>query len=356
MCRASIQCIIPPYMVDKLVESGSKTVSARGIENKFRSYRFRSDRIFFSAVGDSVRASLGFRRRARSAKPVLEVYTATNKTSLPGRLLKRGKSGYSDKDAERVYQGGLHTWNLYYEMFGRNSIDANGMAIVQSVHYGVKYQNAFWNGRQMVYGDGDGTIFGSFTSDVDIIGHELTHGVMQYASNLDYQNQSGALNESFSDVFGIMVKQRVLNHDVKASDWLIGANVLIGDEYAIRSMKEPGSAYRNHPVLGSDPQPATMADYRNLPNTPEGDWGGVHINSGIPNFAFYVAALNRGGYAWNSIGRIWYTAMTDIARMPRNATFATAREATLYHARQLFGEGSLELNAVTQGWKEAGVD
>src|SRR5690606_11929479 len=224
MCHASIHCIIPPYMVDKLVESGSKTVSTRGIENKFRSYRFRSDRIFFSAVGDSVRASLGFRRRARTAKPVLEVYTAGNNTSLPGRLLKRGKSGYSDKDAERVYQGGMHTWNLYYEMFGRNSIDGNGMAIIQSIHYGVKYQNAFWNGRQMVYGDGDGTIFGSFTSDVDIIGHELTHGVMQYSTNLDYQNQSGALNKSFSDVFGIMVKQRVLNHDVKASDWLIGAN------------------------------------------------------------------------------------------------------------------------------------
>jgi Zn-dependent metalloprotease len=153
-----------------------------------------------------------------------------------------------------------------------------------------------------------------------------------------------------------MVKQRVHNQDVKMSDWLIGANALIGDKYAIRSMKEPGSAYRNHPALGSDPQPATMTDYKDLPNSPEGDWGGVHINSGIPNFAFYVAAFNRGGYAWNTIGRVWYAAMTDTGRMPHDATFATAKEATLYHARQLFGEGSLELSAVAQGWNEAGVE
>lgn len=343
-------------MIDKLIENGTRTVASRGIENKFRSYRFRSDRIFFSAVDDSVRASLGFRKKARTVRPVLEVYTAGNRTSLPGRLLKRGKTSYSDKDAERVYQGGLETWNLYYDLFGRNSIDNKGMAIIQSVHYGEKYQNAFWNGRQMIYGDGDGTIFGSFTTDVDIIGHELTHGVTQYACNLNYQNQSGALNESFSDVFGMLVKQRIMKHDASQSDWLIGENVLIGGDYAIRSMKEPGSAYRDHPVLGSDPQPATMADYRDLPDTAEGDWGGVHINSGIPNFAFYVAAYNRGGFAWDTIGKIWYATLTDTSLMPPDATFLNAKEATLFHARHLFGAGSLELKAVEEGWKEAQVE
>src|SRR5690606_10720265 len=102
------------------------------IENKFRSYRFRSDRIFFSSVDDTVRAQLVFRKKARTVKPVLEVYSAGNKTALPGRLLKRGKTGYSDKDAERVYQGGLETWSLYYDLFRRNSIDNRGMAILQS--------------------------------------------------------------------------------------------------------------------------------------------------------------------------------------------------------------------------------
>lgn len=357
MCRPSpIQCIVPPYMIDKLIEKGTKTVAGRGVENKFRSYRFRSDRMFFSAASNFVRASLVFGKKARAVKPVLDVYTAGNKTSLPGRLLKRGKKGYSDKDAERVYQGGLQTWNLYHDLFGRNSIDNAGMAILQSIHYGSKYQNAFWNGRQMIYGDGDGTIFGSFTTDVDIIGHELTHGVTQYACNLDYENQSGALNESFSDVFGIMVKQRTMNQDVKESDWLIGENVLIGKEYAIRSMKEPGTAYRGHPVLGDDPQPATMADYQELPNSPEGDWGGVHINSGIPNFAFYVAAYNRGGYAWDTIGRIWYAVLTDTGRIPPDATFLNVREASLYHAQNIFGAGSLEVKAVEEGWKAAQVE
>lgn len=355
-CPSPIDCFIPPYMIDKLIENGTRTVAGRGIENKFRSYRFRSDRIFFSVVDDTVRASLVFRKKARTARPVLEVYTASNGTSLPGRLLNRGKTGYSDKDAERVYQGGMETWRLYYELFERNSIDDKGMAIIQSVHYGTKYQNAFWNGRQMIYGDGDGKIFGSFTTDVDIIGHELTHGVIQYACNLHYENQSGALNESFSDVFGILVKQRIRNEDAKQSDWLMGANVLLGDEYAIRSMKAPGSAYRNHPVLGSDPQPATMAGFENLPNTPEGDWGGVHINSGIPNFAFYVAAYNRGGFAWDTIGRVWYAALTDSERVPPNATFLSVKNATLHHAREIFGVGSLELKAVEDGWKEAQVE
>lgn len=356
MCRPSpIHCFIPPYMIDKLIDKGTRTVASRGIENKFRSYRFRSDRIFFSVVDDAVRASLIFRKKARTVKPVLEVYSAVNGTSLPGRLLKRGKAGYSDKDAERVYQGGIETWRMYYDLFGRNSVDNKGMAIIQSIHYGTKYQNAFWNGRQMIYGDGDGAIFGSFTTDLDIIGHELTHGVTQYACNLRYENQSGALNESFSDVFGMLVKQRVRNEGARQSDWLIGANVLLGDEYAIRSMKAPGSAYRNHPVLGSDPQPATMAGYENLPNTPEGDWGGVHINSGIPNFAFYVAAYNRGGFAWDTIGKIWYAALTDHGRVPQDATFLRVKDATLHHAREIFGAGSLEVKAVANGWKEAGV-
>lgn len=355
-CPSPIQCVIPPYMIEKLIESGSRTVATRGIENKFRSYRFRSDRMFFSGASDRVRASLVFKKKARAVKPVLEVYSAGNKTSLPGRLLKRARTGYTDKDAERVYQGGIQTWQLYYDLFGRNSIDNAGMAIIQSIHYGTKYQNAFWNGRQMIYGDGDGTIFGSFTTDVDIIGHELTHGVTQYACNLNYENQSGAMNESFSDVFGILVKQRAMNQDARQSDWLIGENVVIGDEYAIRSMKEPGSAYRDHPVLGSDPQPATMAEYQDLPNTPEGDWGGVHVNSGIPNFAFYVAAYNRGGYAWDTIGRIWYAVLTDTVRIPPDATFLNVKEATLYHARNMFGDGSLELKAVEDGWKAARVE
>src|SRR5450756_2049482 len=107
-----------------------------------------------------------------------------------------------------------------------------------------------------------------------------------------------------------MIKQRFNNQDVKKSNWLIGERVMIGPKYALRSMKAPGTAYLNHPELGNDPQPATMDKYQNLPNTSAGDWGGVHINSGITNFAFYVAAYNMGGYAWDKTGRIWYAVLT----------------------------------------------
>jgi len=214
--------------------------------------------------------------------------------------------------------------------------------------------NAYWDGRRMVYGDGDGIVFTSFTSDIDVIGHELTHGVTEHEANLDYENQAGALNESFSDIFGIMIKQRFNNNDVKKSNWLIGEKVLIGLKYALRSMKAPGTAYIDHPELGSDPQPATMDKYQNLPNTSPGDWGGVHINSGIPNFAFYVAAFNIGGYAWEKAGRIWYAVLTDKS-LPQDAKFEDVKNLTITHAEKMFGINSPESKAVRQGWLEAKV-
>jgi Zn-dependent metalloprotease len=225
---------------------------------------------------------------------------------------------------------------------------------MQYVHYDKGLDNAFWDGRRMVYGDGDGIVFSSFTNDIDIIGHELTHGVMENEANLDYENQAGALNESFSDVFGILIKQRSKKQDVKKANWLIGENVMIGINYALRSMKAPGSGYRNHPELGDDPQPATMDNYQNLPNSPSGDWGGVHINSGIPNFAFYVAAYNMGGYAWEKAGRIWYASLTDPALL-HDASFADVKNLTISHSEKLFGIDSRETKAVKQGWLEAKV-
>jgi len=228
------------------------------------------------------------------------------------------------------------------------------LLIKQYVHYDKGMDNAYWDGRRMVYGDGDGVVFTSFTSDIDVIGHELTHGVTENEANLDYENQAGALNESFSDIFGIMIKQRYDNQDVKKSNWLIGEKVLIGINYALRSLKAPGMGYRNHPELGDDPQPATMDNYQDMQNTESGDWGGVHINSGIPNFAFYVSAFNIGGYAWEKAGRIWYAVLTD-SNLAHNAKFADIKNLTIQYAEKLFGINSLEVKAVTQGWLEAKV-
>lgn len=197
------------------------------------------------------------------------------------------------------------------------------------MHYGQDYDNAFWNGHQMVFGDGDGEIFGDFTACVDVIGHELTHGVTQFTAGLQYQDQPGALNESVSDVFGSLVKQHSLGQDAAHADWLIGAGLLAPgiQGVALRSMKAPGTAY-DDPRLGKDPQPAHMRDYVDTTD----DNGGVHINSGIPNHAFYLLATALGGQAWDRAGRIWYDALTG-GRLAADADFTAFARATVAAAK-----------------------
>ena len=356
MCHHNpLHCAIPPYMLEKLAAKG-KTAAAREaalaalkISRHFR-VRRREAQATFQSMGFGA-VHLG--ALAAPTKLVRKVYDAENSESLPGKLVRsEGDPKSKDKTVNEVYDGAGETDMLFREEYGRNSIDDRGMEIIQTVHFGKKYQNAFWNGDQMVYGDGDGQVFGSFSSDLDIIGHELTHGVTQYEAGLAYQFQSGALNEHFSDVFGTLVKQRANGKQtVTQADWLIGENVLIGKKYALRSMKAPGTAYVNHPVLGTDPQPATMDDYQDLPIWE--DNGGVHINSGIPNQAFYLAAMTIGGYAWAKTGLIWYRALCDL--LSSNATFVRAAQATIQTARSEFGVGSLEEQAVTKAWKDVKV-
>lgn len=355
MCHSHpMQCILPPYITDKLVDTNNKQLQQEGLENKLINHRMRSDRRFIASLPEAHQEMLAVtKKKAKTPKPVIEVHSCEHLRNLPGTLLKKSGKKYTDADAQNAYYAGLQTWKFYYDIFKRNSIDDKGMAMVHSVHYGKRYDNAMWNGRQMLYGDGDGKVFDSFTKDIDIIGHELTHGVTQFTANLNYEGQPGALNESVSDVFGIMIKQRALNQDVQTSDWLIGENVLIGEQYALRSMKAPGTAYKNHPVLGDDPQPATMDHYVDLPNTDQGDYGGVHYNSGIPNYAFYVTAFNIGGYAWEKAGVIWYAALTKVLK--EDADFAAAKAATIKQAGIIFGKGSLEEKAVKSGWKAAKV-
>jgi len=363
MCRNNfhnpIQCIIPPYISDKLLDAAGSAKLLIALNNELRSSRFRNDRAFFGNLTEKQRTVLAKPARAPK-KPVMkmQVYDMEHDTVLSnGKLVwNNGKVIKTmDTDTKNVVAAGTATWDLYYQIFGRNSIDNLGLVLKHYIHYDNKYDNAFWDGRRMVYGDGDGKIFGSFTADPDIIGHELTHGVTQYESNLTYHNQSGALNESLSDVFGIMIKQRLLNQDVKKSKWLIGENVLKGAKYSLRSMKAPGTAYVAHPDLGTDPQPATFDQYMALPDTERGDWGGVHINSGITNFAFYVTALKIGGFSWEKAGRIWYAAMTDKEQFQSASSFEDFKNLTIRKSETLYGAGSLETKAVKDGWAEAKV-
>ena len=208
----------------------------------------------------------------------------------------------------------------------------------------------------MVFGDGDNYFFNRFTVALDIIGHELTHGVTEYEAGLDYIGQSGALNESISDVFGSLIKQYSLRQTAEQADWLIGQSLFTanvqgcqGQAPALRSMKAPGTAFCD-PILGQDPQPTHMRDFV---YTAE-DNGGAHINSGIPNFAFYKVATKIGGFAWERAGRIWYETLRD-SRLSAGANFQAFARLTLENAEALYGRESREARAVQEAWDEVGV-
>jgi Zn-dependent metalloprotease len=204
----------------------------------------------------------------------------------------------------------------------------------------------------MIFGDGDGRLFNRFTIAVDVIGHELTHGVTGHTANLDYNGQPGALNESVSDVFGSMVKQYAASprQSSAQADWLIGAGLLMPSVkgVALRSMIAPGTAY-NDPVLGKDPQPAHMKDYV----TTTSDDGGVHINSGIPNKAFARLAISFGGSSWEKAGQIWYRTLTD-ARLAPSSQFMDFARLTVVHALQLYGVDGKQ--AAADAWSQVGVN
>ncbi len=333
--------IVPPHVLVSIAENGSANERRAALRTIALSERFRQRRHFLASL--KLATPVGEKRRT--------VFDAKHSTKLPGTLVRsEGDPGSSDAEVNEAYDGAGATYDLYFEVYGRNSIDGQGMRLDSSVHYGKDYDNAFWNGAQMVYGDGDGTLFERFTRSVDVIGHELTHGVTAAEANLDYQDQPGALNESFSDVFGSLVKQWTLKQTAPQADWLIGEGLLAPKVKgtALRSMKAPGNAY-DDPVLGKDPQPATMAGYVQTTD----DDGGVHVNSGIPNHAFYLAAVAIGGFAWEKAGRIWYDALTN--RLRQDSDFAACAKETIAGAAELFGAGGKEEKAVRDAWNKVGI-
>jgi hypothetical protein len=278
---------------------------------------------------------------------------AGGRETLPGTTVRReGEPATGDAAADEAYDGLGQTWSLYSEAFGRDSLDDRGLPLLATVHYGKDYDNAFWDGTQMVFGDGDGEVFNRFTLSVDVIGHELTHGVTELTAGLTYQGQSGALNESVSDVFGSLVRQRAAGQGADQADWLIGAGLFTDSVQgvALRSMKAPGTAY-DDPRVGKDPQPATMAGYVETTD----DNGGVHINSGIPNHAFYLAATAIGGNAWEAAGQIWFDTLTGDG-IAADCDFATFAALTVAAATARYGAGSSQVTAVEQAWTQVGVE
>jgi len=348
--RHPVQCIIPPYIAERLAQSADPRIRARAVANLSRAAAFRAVRSFSQQLPSLMVTTAPEKKKHRL------VYDSRSTDQLPGTLA-RSEGGKSIKDpaVNEAYDGAGATYDFYEQLFERNSLDDRGMTLVSSVHvaepdYGgsfVSMDNAFWNGEQMAYGDGDGVLFHRFTLSLDVIGHELTHGVTSFTSNLTYSGQSGALNEHFSDVFGILVRQWKNGESARTADWTVGRGVLVPAKTrrAIRDLENPGTAFTDDPDLGTDPQPGHLKDLY-LGNS---DNGGVHINSGIPNRAFVLAAKALGGNAWEAAGRIWYRTLLQLSS---SSQFQDCAAMTLQIAATL---GAAEKKAVKAAWRSVGL-
>jgi Zn-dependent metalloprotease len=339
-------CVVPPHILRRIQENGTPEERDLADATLRLDETARVSRIQAGTVrsAPAVEGTAGVTAKRN-------IYDAGHGTGLPGTLVRaEGAPDSGDVTVNEAYDGLGATLALYGDIYRRNSLDGAGQDLTGTVHYGNKYNNAQWNGTQMLFGDGDGTIFNRFTIAIDIIGHELTHGVTQHTAGLNYYGQSGALNESVSDVFGSLVKQyhAAPRETADQADWLIGKGIFTAaiKGVAIRSMKDPGTAY-DDPKLGKDPQPATMDDYQ---DTFE-DNGGVHINSGIPNRAFYLAAVGIGGYAWEKAGQVWYDTLID-PKLSASATFVQFAALTVANAARF---GSDVAGAVQDAWQQVGV-
>lgn len=346
---ATFCSIIPPYILRRLARLDEPRFSAAARAAKEALSHVRSVQ---SARTQPAPAAPPALRDVRPGPPKRSIYDAGGSEILPGKLVREESEPASgDQSADEAYDGLGHTHRLFADIFGRNSIDGEGLPLDATVHFGKLYDNAFWDGHQMVFGDGDGEVFERFTRSLSVIGHELTHGVTQYSAGLAYRNQAGAINESMSDVFGALVEQYLNSQSVTDASWLIGEGLFTPQVQgsALRSLKAPGTAYDDD-VLGKDPQPDSMDSYVRT----SADNGGVHINSGIPNRAFYLTAETLGGNAWEAPGRIWYDALTG-GSLPATATFRVFATATAASAVGLYGNDSPEHDAVRQAWETVKV-
>ncbi|MDO3396368.1 M4 family metallopeptidase [Nocardioides sp. SOB44] len=285
--------------------------------------------------------------------PAWTVHDAGSTTTLPGRPVRAaGVPAVGDAAVDEAATGIAASLALLAEAWGRDSYDGAGAPVSLTVHYGRDYANAFWDGTQLVFGDGDGVVFDRFTKPVDVLGHELAHALTEHTAGLVYADQPGALNEHVSDMVAACLKQRMLDQRPDQGDWLVGEGLFLPGVQArgLRDMAQPGSAY-DDPRLGRDPQPGHMDDFVVTTD----DHGGVHLNSGIPNRAFHLAALAIGaadpgprGTTWAGAGQVWYDALTGGLVGPRTdfAGFAAATLAT----------AGAHAEAVAAAWDAVGVE
>ncbi|CAD6445343.1 0e315afa-a40b-46f6-a4e7-968684a287d9 [Sclerotinia trifoliorum] len=334
--------IVPPHVLKHIIDS--PLTSPRTLLAAQKTYdhvcRIHESRVLGAYMHDDEPDDLATETRSTTRKVYRKIYTSEGTNEMGKKLLFEERYMIPlrtmDWDARNVHE----YFGKIYEFYDKPGPPG--------------FNNAFWNGREISFGDGDGDLFTNFTDKIDIIAHELTHGVIQLTADLKYHFQSGALNESISDVFASMAKQYDSETLAKDADWLIGEKIFdpfMENVWALRSLKNPGSAY-DHKKIGKDPQPATMDGYQDLEE--ENDGGGVHINSGIPNHAFYLASVALGGYSWEKAGKIWYAALTDRAlrSVDSNEAFKVFADLTIKHAGD-FDEDTRE--KVKKAWIDVKV-
>jgi Zn-dependent metalloprotease len=281
---------------------------------------------------------------ALAKKPAIKLFDCKHGNVLPGTAIASPQSS-GDSTVKRTFKNTTDVAKFFAKEFGRNSLDGLGMDLISSVHYGDKYNNAFWNGQQMTYGDGDNSIFLDFTLGNDVVGHELTHGLTQFTLQLAYVDEAGGLNESMSDVFGSMFRQWEANQTVDKADWLIGKDIMGPKAKAagytcLRDMAKPGSS------KALSQQPSHYSGY-----SPGMD---PHISSGIPNNAFYRAATAIGGKSWLKAGQVWFEALTNTGPKP-NMTMKQFADRTRAIAKTKYGVASKEDKGVDSAWKAVGL-
>ncbi|MDB5073473.1 MAG: Peptidase [Candidatus Eremiobacteraeota bacterium] len=329
--------IVPPYLLDALTRHPDESVrdaaaSTLEVERRLRSH--------------AVTAPVVVAERAAGLRRL--VYDCGESKAVPGRLRRReGEPATGDPDVDRAYDAFGTTYAFFRDVFGRNSLDGRGMHLIGSVHYRERFDNASWDGAEIRLGDGDGVVFRSFTQCLELVAHELVHGVVQAEGGLEYAGESGALNESLADVFGSLVKQWSLGQTACEADWIVGHGQFTPavHGFGLRSLAAPGSAF-DDPVLGKDPQPSHM-DHFAEPVTHNAD---VHINSGIPNHAFYLFATQLGGRAWETAGRVWFDALCS--GLHPSCSFYAFSKATLRAARS---HGAAVVKALEHAWHGVGI-
>lgn len=258
-------------------------------------------------------------------------------------VISRNKM-FTDGSAVDAHANAQTTYDYFLDTFGRNSVDDRGQILISAVHVGTNWNNASWNGRQMSYGDGDGIRFHPLAAGLDVAAHEMSHGVIQHTANLIYRNESGALNESFADIFGAMVDR---------DDWLIGEDIMANGAIGLRSLEDPAALIENRTL-------APYPDHWSKRYTGTLDNGGVHINSSINNKAAYL--VSEGGTHYGveveGIGReateqIYYRAL-DLY-LTNSSNFSMMRQAAIQAAKDLYGENSSAVRAVEQAYNAVGV-